>query len=58
MVRIRGGAAPFLLLADGEPVLTGLRQREFEAPLRGRGFSSLVVVDGQGKSDRVRIELR
>lgn len=58
MVRIRGGAAPFLLLADGEPVLTGLRQREFEAPLRGRGFSSLVVVDGQGKSDRVRIELQ
>lgn len=58
IVRIRGGAAPFLLLADGTPVLTGQYQREFEAPLNARGFSSLVIVDRDGKSDRVQIELQ
>lgn len=58
MVRIRGGEVPFLLLADGVPVMTRQYQREFDIPATGPGFSSLVIVDGKGRSDRVQIELQ
>lgn len=57
-VKLRGGAAPFSILADGVPVLTDQRRREFEIPNPGTGFTSLVVVDARGKSDRVSIRLK
>ncbi|WP_417750386.1 penicillin-binding protein 1C [Ruegeria sp. SCP10] len=56
-IKLRGGVGPFSLLADGVPVLTGLRQREFDIPNPGRGFSSLVVVDARGASDQVSIRI-
>ncbi|WP_371809133.1 penicillin-binding protein 1C [Ruegeria sp. HKCCD5849] len=56
-VKLRGGVAPFSVLADGVPVLTGQRQREFEIPNPGAGFTSLVVVDSQGQSDRAAIRI-
>lgn len=56
-IKLRGGSRPFSVLADGMPILTGQRQREFEIPNPGRGFASLVVVDAQGQSDRVSIQI-
>ncbi len=56
-VKLRGGIGPFSLLADGVPVLTGQRYREFEIPNPGRGYSALVVVDAHGASDRVLVRI-
>ncbi|MBO9433857.1 penicillin-binding protein 1C [Ruegeria sp. R13_0] len=56
-IKLRGGVGPFSLLADGVPVLTGQRHREFEIPNPGRGYSALVVVDARGASDRVSVRI-
>ncbi|MEX0340562.1 MAG: penicillin-binding protein 1C [Arenibacterium sp.] len=56
-IKIRGGVAPFTVLADGYPVLTGLQQREFDLPAPAAGFSTLVVLDRNGQSDRVHIRI-
>lgn len=58
LVKLRGGTAPFTLLADGVPVQTGLRQRETVLPMAGLGFVTLSVVDAEGRSNRVRFWLR
>ncbi|WP_323783798.1 penicillin-binding protein 1C [Leisingera sp.] len=56
-LKLRGGTAPFLVLANGRPVLAGQRQREFPVPSPGPGFSSLVIIDGAGRSDRVDLRI-
>jgi penicillin-binding protein 1C len=56
-VKLRGGVAPYMLLANGRPVATGLQQREFTIPNPGVGFSTLVLVDGKGQSDQVSVRL-
>lgn len=56
-LKLRGGTAPFLVLANGLPVLSGQRRREFSLPSPGPGFSSLVIVDGTGRSDRVNLRI-
>lgn len=56
-LKLRGGTAPFLVLANGTPVLTGARSREITLPSPSAGFSSLVVVDGTGRSDRVDLRI-
>ena len=54
-VKLRGGTAPFTVLQDGRPVLTGQRRREFDIPGLEQGYSQLVVIDQTGQSDRVTI---
>ncbi|TMV07258.1 penicillin-binding protein 1C [Ruegeria sediminis] len=56
-VKLRGGTGPYSVLADGRPVATGIRHREFEIPNPGRGYASLVVVDAQGRADRVSVRI-
>ncbi|OED46832.1 penicillin-binding protein 1C [Rhodobacteraceae bacterium (ex Bugula neritina AB1)] len=56
-LKLRGGTAPFLVMANGLPVLIDQRRREFSLPSPGPGFSSLVVVDGMGRSDRVNLRI-
>ncbi|KIC09519.1 penicillin-binding protein [Leisingera sp. ANG-M1] len=56
-LKLRGGTAPFLVLANGRPVLSGQRRREFPVPSPGTGFSSLVIVDGAGRSGRVNLRI-
>lgn len=56
-LKLNGGAAPFTVLANGAPVQTGLYGREFDIPAPGKGFSTLVVVDRDGQSARVSVEL-
>ncbi|OUS38135.1 penicillin-binding protein 1C [Rhodobacterales bacterium 56_14_T64] len=56
-LKLRGGATPFLVLANGQPVVQGQHLREFEIPNPGRGFSALVVVDGLGRSARATVQV-
>ncbi|MEW2914093.1 penicillin-binding protein 1C [Leisingera sp. JC11] len=56
-LKLRGGTAPFLVMANGQPVHSGQRRREFTLPSPGPGFSSLVIVDGAGRSDRVNLRI-
>lgn len=56
-LKLRGGVAPFTVLANGRPVASGLHHHEFEIPYPGKGYSTLVVVDTAGLSDRVTIRL-
>lgn len=57
-LKLRGGAAPFMVMANGVPVMQGQHLREFEIPNPGQGFSALVVVDMLGRSARstIRVE--
>ncbi len=55
-VKVRDGQAPFIWLANGEPVARTHRQQiEIAAP--GIGFSSLTVIDANGQSDRAQIAI-
>jgi penicillin-binding protein 1C len=56
-LKLNGGAAPFTVLANGAPVATALRGREFDIRSPGKGFSTLVVVDREGRSDRVSVQV-
>lgn len=56
-VKLRGGVLPYTVLADGRPVMAGLRDREVDVPGLGPGFSTLVVIDAEGRSDRVQVRL-
>ncbi|MFC3612680.1 penicillin-binding protein 1C [Lutimaribacter marinistellae] len=55
-VKIGGGQAPFSLLANGDPLVTGVHMREVELPYPGAGFTRLVVLDAAGRG--VRAEIR
>lgn len=57
-VKVQGGTAPFTWLADGAPVVTGLRTREAMLDLGGSGFVTLSVIDAEGRSARTSIRLR
>ncbi|MDU9006161.1 penicillin-binding protein 1C [Sedimentitalea todarodis] len=56
-LKVRGGRAPYLVLANGQPVAKGHRRSEFDIPNPGTGYSTLVVVDGAGQSDRVTVRM-
>ncbi|AUQ57020.1 penicillin-binding protein 1C [Phaeobacter inhibens] len=56
-LRIKGGEAPFLVLANQTPVVTGARRRSIDLPGLERGFSTLVVVDRNGRSDQARVRI-
>jgi penicillin-binding protein 1C len=56
-LKLRGGAAPFSVLADGRPVASGLHTREFEVASPGEGFSTPGVIDAAGRSDRATVRL-
>uniref|UniRef100_UPI00260B3DA8 penicillin-binding transpeptidase domain-containing protein n=1 Tax=Pseudophaeobacter sp. TaxID=1971739 RepID=UPI00260B3DA8 len=57
VVKLRGGTAPFALLADGRVLAKGQRRREFEVPNPGPGFANLVVLDSAGHSVSVDVEI-
>lgn len=56
-LKLRGGVSPFTVLADGRPLASGLRVREFALADPGPGFSTLVVIDATGQSDRVTVQV-
>lgn len=57
LVKLDGGAAPFVLLRDGRPVRVGLTAREVYLTGLAPGFTDLQIVDAQGRSDTVHIRL-
>ena len=57
-VRVSGGTAPFTWLADGVPVVVASDTREAMLAMPGAGFVTLSVIDSEGRSDRVQVELR
>jgi penicillin-binding protein 1C len=57
VVKLRDGAPPFTVLANGAPILTGNRAREVALPDVGKGFVTLSVIDAKGRSDRVNIRV-
>ena len=56
-VKVRDGLGPFTWLANGAPLAT-TRVRELRIDHLGPGFSSLTVIDAEGRSARASIELR
>ncbi|MDZ4087071.1 MAG: penicillin-binding protein 1C [Tabrizicola sp.] len=57
-VKVAGGTAPFTWLADGVPVVVGLDAREAMLAMPGTGFVTLSVIDAEGRSDRVQVQVR
>ena len=55
VLKVHGGAAPFSWFANGTPVIAQLRRRQAAWTPDGRGFSTLTVIDAEGRSDRVTI---
>ncbi|MCZ4352000.1 penicillin-binding protein 1C [Roseovarius aestuarii] len=56
-LKLRGGTPPFTILANGTPVLTGLRTWQAELPGLGAGFSHLSVIDALGRTARITVRL-
>jgi penicillin-binding protein 1C len=57
-VRVTGGTAPFTWLADGVPVVVASGEREAMLAMPGAGFVTLSVIDAEGRSDRVQVQVR
>lgn len=57
VVKLRDGLPPFTVLANGQPILTGQRDRELALQGVGKGFVTLSVIDARGRSDRVQIRV-
>ena len=58
LIRLSGGTAPFTLMADGAPLVTGLRARETLLTGLGIGFTRLSVIDAAGRSAQLALRLR
>ncbi len=58
LTRVERGRAPFTWFANGAPVLLASHEREARLDLEGPGFVTLAVVDAEGRSARVQVELR
>ncbi|MFS4581427.1 penicillin-binding protein 1C [Phaeobacter sp. C3_T13_0] len=56
-LRIKGGEAPFLVLVNQKPVVTGARRRSIDLSGMERGFSTLTVVDRNGRSDQAHVRV-
>lgn len=56
-VNVERGRAPFAWFVNGEPVLLGSFERETRLEVSGPGFVTLSVVDAEGRSARVSVEV-
>jgi len=54
-VKLRDGTPPFTWMANGAPVASGLHRREALLPGFTRGYSTLSVIDADGRADRVTV---
>nr|WP_137701303.1 penicillin-binding protein 1C [Marimonas lutisalis] len=57
VVKLRDGAPPFTVLANGAPVAIGAYQREIALEQVGKGFVTLSVIDARGRSARAAIRV-
>ncbi|WP_323781108.1 penicillin-binding protein 1C [Thalassovita sp.] len=56
-IKLRDGAPPFTVMADGAAVLTGQYSRQINLGPVGNGFINLAVIDAKGRSDRVQLQI-
>lgn len=52
-LKVKNGAQPYTVLANGAPVISGQRQHEISVPWPQKGSATFTVIDAQGQSDRV-----
>ncbi len=57
IVKLRGGARPYVVLSNGMPVATDIRASAVEVPHPGVGYSTLTVLDAQGQSSAITIRM-
>ncbi len=57
VLKVRNGAPPFLWYANGVPIARAELSRIRTWAPDGPGFTTLAVVDGQGRSSRVQVRL-
>ncbi len=55
VLKLQGGRAPFHWLANGKPLPEPSRRRSSEWVPEGQGFSTLTVIDADGRASSVRI---
>ncbi len=58
LARVERGRAPYTWFANGAPVVRVSFEREERLEIEGPGFVTLAVVDAEGRSARVQVELR
>lgn len=56
-LKLRGGTAPFTVLVNNAPAVTGLRARSVVLPAPGAGFSRISVIDARGASRAVEVRV-
>ena len=56
-VKVRDGTPPFTWLANGRPLSVGVHGREEQLEGLSQGFSNLSVVDAEGRSARVTVQI-
>lgn len=55
VLKLQGGRAPFHWLANGKPLPEPTRRRNAEWMPEGQGFSTLTVIDADGRASSVRV---
>ncbi|NTE88894.1 penicillin-binding protein 1C [Agrobacterium rubi] len=55
VLKLQGGRAPFRWLANGKPLPEPSRRRSSEWLPEGQGFSTLTVIDADGRASSVRV---
>ncbi len=58
VVKVRNGTGPFTFFLDGAPVAEEPFLRQAAVRATGEGFATIAVVDGEGRSARVRVFVR
>ena len=56
-LRLEAGKLPLTVLVNGAPVIVQMRSRDVLLPLETEGFTRILVIDAQGRSDSVEIRL-
>ncbi|WP_372602960.1 penicillin-binding protein 1C [Actibacterium sp.] len=57
VLKLRDGTPPYTVLANGAPLVTGLRRFEVQVPTPGPGFVTFTVIDAKGRTAETAIRL-
>lgn len=54
-IKLKDGALPYTILANGKPVAQHVHRREITLPFHEKGASTVTVIDANGRADRAHI---
>lgn len=57
VLKVAGGAPPYSVLLNGAPMLSKTYAREIPLTSPGPGFSTVVLIDAAGRSDKITIRI-